>query len=91
MRLKQQIISPSVDFEGWDDSDWGWKDEEETESPEENNSLSWLQECHVSLSPACELMALANDDRLVLLARKLLLGYKMNLIIFNFVDLCLRA
>ena len=60
------------DFESWDDSDWGWKDEETDDVKEaEQESLSWMQDCHISLSPAGELMALANDDRLVLLSRML--------------------
>ena len=58
-----------TELEGWDDADWGWKDEDEPEAESKSTSLSWLQECHVSLSPAGELMVLANGDRLVLLAR----------------------
>ena len=60
---------------GWDESDWGWKDEEEEKEKateavvNDSQSLAWIQECQISLSPAADLMAIACDDRLVLLAR----------------------
>lgn len=43
--------------------------EEPVEQGKKNESLSWLQKCQVSISPVAELMALANDDKLVLLGR----------------------
>ena len=67
--------SAAETFEGWDDTDWGWKDEDEKEETmevtgQDTHALSWLQECQVSLSPAADLMAIACDDKLVLLERK---------------------
>lgn len=64
------ISLPGVDVEGWDDSDWGWKVESDVAEEENTNeSHSWLQDCHLSVSPVAELMALANKDKLVLLGR----------------------
>ncbi|KAI0237109.1 Rab3 GTPase-activating protein non-catalytic subunit [Lamellibrachia satsuma] len=70
-----EVRSEQDDFEGWDDSDWGWKDEDDetsdvNETVKDDKLLSWLQECQVSLSPAADLMAVARDDRLVLLSQK---------------------
>lgn len=63
------ILSIS-EFEGWDNPDWGWQDEaEETAGKEATVDNSWLNECHVSLSPAADLLAVTKGDRLVLLAR----------------------
>ena len=59
-------------FQGWDDSDWGWKDDDEHDDEETKDAkhLSWLQECYISLSPASDLMAVARGDRIVHLTRK---------------------
>jgi hypothetical protein len=58
-----------ADQDGWDESDWGWQDEEEEQMEDEEDDVqhSWLQDSFVSLSPAAELMAIARDDKLVLL------------------------
>lgn len=68
--------------DGWDE-DWGdWEEERpETESRDTtpdtdhegettNQALKWLQTCILSISPAADLLAIANKDRLVLMARK---------------------
>lgn len=73
--ITEEVRSEQDDFEGWDDSDWGWKDEDDetadvNETVKDDKLLSWLQECQVSLSPAADLMAVARDDRLVLLSQK---------------------
>lgn len=73
--LPYTLFSLIAEQDGWDDSDWGWQDEEmevEEEDSSESNieTLSWLQECHISLSPAAELMAIARDTKLVLLSCK---------------------
>ena len=67
------FVSDGAD--GWDNSDWGWKDEEEEkekdeEEAPESNPFLWLTECSLSLSPAAEMMAIANDERLLLLSRR---------------------
>jgi len=56
-------------FEGWDDSDWSWKDNDQEADNKESVLLSWLQDCHVSLSPTGDLLVLAKDDRVVHLGR----------------------
>ncbi|XP_045164449.2 rab3 GTPase-activating protein non-catalytic subunit-like [Mercenaria mercenaria] len=67
--------------DGWDE-DWGdWNDdkqeesrettpEEETEGEGNNGWKKWMQECIISVSPAADLIALANEDRLVLMTPK---------------------
>ena len=62
----------------WDDADWGWKDGDGGvgfDSQPKEASLAWLQECQVSVSPTGELIAIANDQRLVLMARKSMLTF----------------
>jgi len=63
------------DFDGWDDADWGWKDEEEDEEKgaaeagaSKEVALSWLQSCHISVSPTTDFMAIARESKMVLLA-----------------------
>lgn len=58
--------------EGWDDFDWSWKDDdaETTSDSKELEQSSWLQDCQLSLSPSGDLIALANANCIVLLARK---------------------
>lgn len=68
--------------DGWDE-DWGdWNDETsqeaETEAVDEEEGEDgdatnldchkWLQDCSLSISPAADLIAIARDDKLVLLA-----------------------
>ena len=57
--------------EGWDDYDWGWKDESSEVNADNKSAeqLSWLQDCLLSLSPSGDLIALANLNRVVLLSR----------------------
>ena len=56
---------------GWDDFDWSWKDEgHELETASEPALVAWLQDSHMSLSPAGDLLVLANGDRIVFLTRK---------------------
>ena len=63
-----------AEFEGWDNSDWGWQDDEEVHKAQHSASgtadVTWLHDCHLSLSPAADLMAVGKGDRLVLLARE---------------------
>ncbi|KAK3092344.1 hypothetical protein FSP39_001596 [Pinctada imbricata] len=72
--------APQIEEEddGWDE-DWGaWNEDMKEEdakdvtendfSPDTNNS--WLQQCILSLSPANDIMAVANQDRCVLLSQK---------------------
>ena len=66
----RNIFFVADDFQGWDDNDWGWKDENKISENKESVLLSWLQDCHISLSPAGDLLVLANDTRIVHLARK---------------------
>jgi len=65
------VILFQDNFEGWDEADWGWKDEgsDDAASEKDTVSLAWLQDCHVHLSPAGDLLALAKESRLVLLER----------------------
>ena len=59
--------------EGWDDFDWGWKDDDMdavSGDAKDSEQSSWLQECHMSLSPSGDLIAVANVDRIVFLSRK---------------------
>ena len=61
------------DLQSWDDSDWGWNDEEEEKAVENNktnHNKSWLQECAFSISPTGDFLAIANEDRIVILQRK---------------------
>lgn len=74
----------------WGNDDWGWKDDEDQtpESKDEDDSdtsssgngecNSWLQQCLVALSPADDLMAIANGYKLVLLASELWSDAKVN-------------
>ncbi|XP_061163319.1 rab3 GTPase-activating protein non-catalytic subunit-like isoform X1 [Saccostrea echinata] len=62
--------------ENWDE-DWGSWDEqgeeaipEKREAPESDDKLQWLQECVFSLSPANDIMAIAYNDKCVLLSQK---------------------
>ena len=61
-------------MEGWDDFDWGWKDDTvETAAAgdaKESEQASWLQGCNISLSPSGDLIALSNVNRIVFLSRK---------------------
>ena len=71
-------VETSTDWE----TDWGdWNDkgdgeegnmevtEDQTEASDDS-SYRWLQDAVVSVSPAADLIALANDNRMVLLARR---------------------
>jgi len=76
-------LAESPPTDGWNE-DWGdWDDDkpEDTESRETtpdtdhegettNQSLKWLQSCSLSISPAADLLAIAKNDRLVLMTRK---------------------
>ena len=71
-KLERHFVS---EFEGWDNSDWGWQDDSEVDHAQNagsssNTDMSWLHECLLDLSPAADLMAVGKADRLVLLARK---------------------
>lgn len=77
--------SPASD--GWDE-DWGdWNEDKQEEVSREatpddesevdtnNESNKWLQDCNISISPAGDIIAMAKEDRLVLLARKSVLSF----------------
>ena len=54
----------------WDDFDWGWKEDGQEVENEEAELQFWLQMCHISMSPVCDLIAVANGDRIVHLTRE---------------------
>ncbi|XP_055495695.1 rab3 GTPase-activating protein non-catalytic subunit [Leucoraja erinacea] len=60
----------------WEDEDWGtWEDGELKEIKEDKSSskaptVSWLQDCVISLSPTNDLMVMARDQRAVFLVPK---------------------
>ncbi|XP_078413223.1 rab3 GTPase-activating protein non-catalytic subunit [Cetorhinus maximus] len=60
----------------WEDEDWGaWEDGELKETKEDNSAskaptLSWLQECVISLSPTNDLMVITKDQKAVFLVPK---------------------
>ena len=45
-------------------------EQQNTEDAPKEAGCSWLQECQVSVSPTGELIGIANESKLVLLARK---------------------
>ncbi|XP_064622253.1 rab3 GTPase-activating protein non-catalytic subunit-like isoform X3 [Lineus longissimus] len=59
---------------GWDELEWGWKvdDEESVEAQDSRNeeAKSWLQKCILSVSPTLDHIALAVEDRIVILNQK---------------------
>ncbi|XP_067901173.1 rab3 GTPase-activating protein non-catalytic subunit isoform X2 [Heterodontus francisci] len=60
----------------WEDEDWGaWEDGELKETKEDNSAskvptVSWLQDCVISLSPTNDLMVIARDQKAVFLVPK---------------------
>ena len=65
------------DFDGWDDADWGWKDDDQMDTSSsdvpvqvltDEDSCSWLQKAYVSISPTADFIAVAYDAKLVLTA-----------------------
>ena len=56
--------------EDWDDFDWGWKADGQEVENEETELQCWLQDCHISLSPVGDLIAIANGDRVVHFTRE---------------------
>lgn len=78
------ILAPDSTDDGWNE-DWGDWEEDKSEPQESrdttpdtdqegetttNQALKWLQTCSLSVSPAADLLAIANEDRLVLMARQ---------------------
>ena len=49
----------------WDDFDWGWKEDVQEGENEETELQCWLQECHISMSPVGDLIAVASGERIV--------------------------
>jgi len=82
VKIEDDDVAVSNDWQeelgDWDEAEWGWKVDEESEEADReagkaeknDGSLIWLQECHLSLSPTGELLALAREDRLVLLEQR---------------------
>ncbi|XP_078085888.1 rab3 GTPase-activating protein non-catalytic subunit isoform X2 [Mustelus asterias] len=66
----------------WEDEDWGaWEDGELKETKEDNSTtkaptLSWLQDCVISLSPTNDLMVITRDQKAVFLVPKWKLNEK---------------
>jgi len=54
----------------WDDFDWGWKADGQEVENEETELQCWLQDCHISMSPAGDLIAIATGDRIVHFTRE---------------------
>ncbi|GCC23475.1 hypothetical protein chiPu_0001871 [Chiloscyllium punctatum] len=60
----------------WEDEDWGAWEDGELKEPKEDNStskaptLSWLQDCVISLSPTNDLMVIARNQKAVFLVPK---------------------
>jgi len=54
----------------WDDFDWGWKEDVQEVENEETELQCWLQECHISMSPVGDLIAVASADRIVHFTRE---------------------
>jgi len=54
----------------WDDFDWGWKEDEQEAESGETELECWLQECHISMSPVGDMIAVANGDRIVHFTRE---------------------
>jgi len=54
----------------WDDFDWGWKADGLEVENEATELQCWLQECHVSMSPVGDLIAIATGDRIVHFTRE---------------------
>lgn len=71
----------SIDLgdENWE-ADWGWNEDanesaetvESTDLPD-NGKQKWFQECILSLSPTNDMVAIAHEDKIVVLARKFLI------------------
>ena len=79
--VSHNISFPVETSNDWE-TDWGdWNDtgdggevemevtDDQTEASDDS-SYRWLQDTVVSVSPAADLIALANDNRMVLLARR---------------------
>ncbi|XP_029643164.1 rab3 GTPase-activating protein non-catalytic subunit isoform X2 [Octopus sinensis] len=73
--LKDCTPDPSGTEDAWSSS-WDWTVESQNQDEEEENHNrrkeheTWLQDSIISLSPANDLLAIANEDRIVLLAQK---------------------
>ena len=74
------MITEDAEATSWDDADWGWREDEdevqekggqESRKQEKENSQSWLQGCCLSVSPTADFMAIAHNEKLVILSRKL--------------------
>ncbi|XP_064601694.1 rab3 GTPase-activating protein non-catalytic subunit-like isoform X2 [Liolophura sinensis] len=70
--LKDPTPEPTTD-DDWGTADWGWKVEDEETT--ENDVMAdlrqtWFQETIISLSPTNDLVAIANQDRIVFLTQK---------------------
>ncbi|XP_067844977.1 rab3 GTPase-activating protein non-catalytic subunit isoform X2 [Heptranchias perlo] len=84
LRLVHDFLFPQVKEEAksgekelsWEDEDWGaWEDGELKETKEDNSTskaptVSWLQDCVISLSPTNDLMVIARDQKAVFLVPK---------------------
>ncbi|ESO90130.1 hypothetical protein LOTGIDRAFT_218187 [Lottia gigantea] len=72
--------STNDDEDDWN-NDWGWTEDEQAvqaavgslegnDDVEDNSKLKWLQDCLISLSPANDMITIANESRMVVLTQK---------------------